>query len=369
MVIVGSVYVVLIWLIFFQFKLVPWNKYWGTSLSLIGIILLAVVVGLLNFFTPSGRITVQGKVVELTPNVAGLVTEVFVQPNTVIKEGTPLFQIDPEPFALEVERLEAALVETENRVAGLTADLRAAESDVKSLSAEIKLSTIKRRDIETLVKKKVKAPVELDKASSELASLEAQRQAAIARVDKSRLSLQSEIAGSHTSTAQSKAQLALAKWELRQATPLASTDGYATVVTLAPGQRVSPLRSALAFVDAESIAITGVFNQNGFQRIRPGVAVRVAFASVPGQIFDSKITEIVRGIGEGQISPSGTLPTISAIGSASQYVVRIAIPEDVPQDIRLLGMSGTATVFAEDAGAIALLAKILLWIRVQLLFL
>lgn len=369
MLIIASIYVALIWLIFFRLKLLPWNKYWGTLLSVIGIVLLAVVVGLLNFFTPSGRITVQGKVVEITPNVAGLVTEVFVQPNTFIKEGTPLFQIDPERFTREVERLEAALVETENRVSGLTADLRAAESDVKSLTAEVKLSTIKRRDIAKLVDRKVKARIELDKASSELASLEAQREAAKARVDKARLSLRSEIAGNHTSIAQAKAQLAVAKWELKQTTPLASTDGYATVVTLAPGQRVSPLRSALAFVDVESITITGVFNQNGFQRIRPGAAVRVAFSSVPGRIFDSTITEIVRGIGEGQISPSGTLPTISAIGAASQYVVRIAIPENMPQDIRLLGMSGTATVFAEDASVIALLAQILLWTRVQLLFL
>ena len=37
--------------------------------------------------------------------------------------------------------------------------------------------------------------------------------------------------------------------------------------------------------------------------------------------------------------------------------------------ITLLGMSGTATVFAEDAGAIGFLAKVLLWVRVQLLYL
>lgn len=55
--------------IFFRLKLLPWNQYWGTLLSVIGIVLLAVVVGLLNFFTPSGRITVQGTVVEITPNV------------------------------------------------------------------------------------------------------------------------------------------------------------------------------------------------------------------------------------------------------------------------------------------------------------
>jgi hypothetical protein len=32
-------------------------------------------------------------------------------------------------------------------------------------------------------------------------------------------------------------------------------------------------------------------------------------------------------------------------------------------------MSGTATVFAEDAGAIGMLAQILLWLRAQVLYL
>ena len=37
---------------------------------------------------------------------------------TLYIENSPLFQIDPEPFTQEVDRLAAALVETENRVAG-----------------------------------------------------------------------------------------------------------------------------------------------------------------------------------------------------------------------------------------------------------
>ena len=47
----------------------------------------------------------------------------------------------------------------------------------------------------------------------------------------------------------------------------------------------------------------------------------------------------------------------------------IAIPEDVAPESLHLGMSGTATVFAEDAGAIGILAMILLWIKAYVLYL
>ncbi len=46
-----------------------------------------------------------------------------------------------------------------------------------------------------------------------------------------------------------------------------------------------------------------------------------------------------------------------------------AIPDDLPPESLQLGMSGTATVFAEDAGAMGILAMILLWIKSYVLYL
>ena len=132
MLIVASIYLVLIWLVFFKLKFLPWNRYWGSLTTVLGLLLLAVVVGALNFFTPTGRITVQGKVVEITPNVSGAVTELFVTANTAVRKGAPLFQIDPEQFQHEVDRLEAALVEANHKVIGLRADMAIAKADVKS---------------------------------------------------------------------------------------------------------------------------------------------------------------------------------------------------------------------------------------------
>ena len=54
MLIVLSLYAALIWLIFFQLKLLSWNRTAHVIVGLIGLVIVLVVVGLLNTKTPSG---------------------------------------------------------------------------------------------------------------------------------------------------------------------------------------------------------------------------------------------------------------------------------------------------------------------------
>lgn len=183
------------------------------------------------------------------------------------------------------------------------------------------------------------------------------------------MALGSTIDGEQSSVAQIKAQLDRARWDLEETTIHAPMDGYASGVTLAVGNRASPLRSVIAFIDADSLRINGVFSQNGFRSIVPGAKVKFALSSRPGVIHDSHVLEVFRGIGQGQVPVSAQLPSIGSIGVSQEYGVRIAIPKSVPPEAMRLGMSGTATVFAEDAGPIGILAYILLWFRVQFLYL
>src|SRR5580704_17969665 len=102
MVIVALLYIFLAWLVFFQFKLLPWNWPWRIVALILGVAVVAVFVALLNTWTPSGRIAVIGRVVEVTPNVAGQVTEIDVQPNVLVNAGTILFQIERAPYEYKV---------------------------------------------------------------------------------------------------------------------------------------------------------------------------------------------------------------------------------------------------------------------------
>ena len=94
---------------FSRFKLVRWGWLSGTVSLLVGGFILATFLALFNYLTPSGRVTVTGRVVEVTPNVTGQIVAIPVKPNVPVKANDVLFQIDPAPFQYKVAQLQAQL--------------------------------------------------------------------------------------------------------------------------------------------------------------------------------------------------------------------------------------------------------------------
>ena len=101
MLIILCLYVVALWLVFSKFKLVRWGWLSGTVATLVGVFILATFLALFNYLTPSGRVTVTGRVVEITPNVTGQIVAIPVKPNVPVKMGDLLFQIDPGAISIQ----------------------------------------------------------------------------------------------------------------------------------------------------------------------------------------------------------------------------------------------------------------------------
>ena len=93
MVIILCLYVVALWLVFSKFKLVRWGWLSGTISLLTGGFILATFLALFNYLTPSGRVTVTGRVVEVTPNVTGQIIAIPVKPNVPVKANGVLYAL------------------------------------------------------------------------------------------------------------------------------------------------------------------------------------------------------------------------------------------------------------------------------------
>jgi len=197
----------------------------------------------------------------------------------------------------------------------------------------------------------------------EVAALTAKFEVAKAAQQSAELALKSQIGGVNTTVVQNQSELDNAKWELEQTTVRAPADGFVTAMALTVGDRALQFHSAMSFIVADGIRIVGMFAPNGFQTIKPGAPVILVFDNNPGRIYRARIMDIPRGIGEGQIAVSGTLARDGAIGGATAYPAVISIPEDMDVGQLRLGMPGTATVFADNAGVIGLISKILIWIN------
>jgi multidrug resistance efflux pump len=362
MVIILCLYVVALWLVFSKFRLVRWGWLSGTVSVLVGVFILATFMALFNYLTPSGRVTVTGRVVEVTPNVTGQIVAIPVKPNVPVKMGDVLFQIDPAPFQYKVAQLQASLAAAQQQTEILKSNYEQATANVAGLVAQVAFNAKRLEDIQKLVAADANTVFQGQDRQNQYETTLAQLNVAKASQQSAKLAMDSEIGGVNTTVAQLQAQLDDANWQLSQTVIRASADGYVTVVALSVGDRALQARSAMTFIVESEITLVGMFSQNGFQTIKEGAAVDIVFDNVPGRIYHAKITAIPKGVGQGQIAVSGTLARTTALGGATAFPAEISIPQEMSRDSLRLGMSGSATAFADNAGVIGLLASILVWI-------
>ena len=119
------IYGLLVWLVFFKLKLLPWNTTWQViviSTPIIGAIALVLTINVFQPISKDARVLRQ--VVQIVPRVTGRVIEVPVKGNELVKKGDVLFRIDPSPFEFEVARLQAELADAQAATRALDAQLQ-----------------------------------------------------------------------------------------------------------------------------------------------------------------------------------------------------------------------------------------------------
>jgi multidrug resistance efflux pump len=362
MLIILSLYLVLVWLVFSKFKLLRWGWASGTVSVAGGAFILAVFLAMFNYLTPSGSLTVISRVVEITPNVSGQVISIPVKTNVAVKTGAVLFQIEQTPFQATVNQLEASLAQAQQQAKQLVSNYEQAVANVEGLTAQLAYNRQRLADISKLTGEQAQSVFRMQDTQVQYETVEYQLQAAKAAQITAKLAMDSQIGGVNTSVAQIQAQLENAKWQLEQTTVRAPSDGVVTVMALALGDRALQARSVMSFIVTDEITLIGMFSPNGFETIKANAAVKIVFDSHPGRVFHARVVNIPHGIGQGQVAVSGTLARAGSIGGAKAYPVEISIPDGIERAQLRVGMPGTATVFADNAGVIGLLMSILVWI-------
>jgi multidrug resistance efflux pump len=237
MVIILCLYLVALWLVFSKLKLVRWGWASGTVAVLVGAFILAVFLALFNYLTPSGKVTVAGRVVEVIPNVTGQIIAIPVKTNVPVKSGDVLFQIDPAPFQYKVAQLKASLAGAKQQAEILKSNYEQATANVIGLTAQVAFNTKRNADIQKLAAEGANTEFQAQDRQNQYETTLAQFNVAKAAQQSAKLALDSEIGGVNTTVAQTQAQLDNASWELSQTTVRAPADGYVTVLALSVGDR------------------------------------------------------------------------------------------------------------------------------------
>jgi multidrug resistance efflux pump len=269
---------------------IRWNRFWIMSIPALWAALQVALLIPMGWTSPQGPAIVLRNTVQITPDVTGEVIDIPVVPNTPLKAGDVLFQIDPKPFEAAVAALEAQLSVREEQLA---ADEALLERDVRS-----RLTVLEERSVVEGLR------VQLDQA----------------------------------------------RWNLENSTVRAPADGFVTNVALRVGSRAGGA-PVMAFIDTSTTGVAVEITQANARYIVPGQTVEIAFKFAPGEIHTGKVRTLVQAISTGQVAPTGLAATPAKI-VAAPFIAVVDLDDAEFARTLPMGATGTAAIYT-DRGAIS----------------
>jgi multidrug resistance efflux pump len=264
-------------------------------------------------WTRDGR--VRADIVQVAPDVSGLVTEVHVRDNQAVRRGQVLFVIDRPRF-------ELALRQAEGAVATSRAVLAQAEREDRR-----------------------------NHALGDLVPTETVEEGA-AKVDQLRAALTQALAARD-----------VAALNLQRTAVVAPVDGLVTNTEMRPGNYLTAGKPAMALIYGGSLHVEGYFEETKLPAVRVGDPARIELMGLAVSVM-GHVESIAGGVEDRERGPSGDLlaninPTFSWVRLPQRIPVRIAI-DHVPAGVRLIPGS-TATVVIEPRSAQPLAPRSFLW--------
>ena len=387
-----GIYSFFVWLIFIKLKWLPWNTATQVIVVIIPVVGMAAIILLLNNFAPStSDVRVYKYTIPIVSQVKGRVLEVpVVEGNVLVTKGDVLFRIDPTPYQLDVNTLEAQLANTQASQRELQESVKGAQAKIAETRGAIEQSASRTREVSArleLARRRVqqyrelaasgagnrfdleRAETDVQELNGQLAaarSAEAQARAgegqAIASERQVQQKLGAKANGEFAQVAQIRAQLENAKWLLGETTTRSPCDCYVINLQLRPGAFVAgiPLNAVMTLVEAEG-QVVAMYNQNELHQVAPGNEAEFALKTIPGRIVKGKVDSVIWAKGLGQLPASGTIPMTGMMAlPPGRYGVKFDIAERDKALFLAAGAAGDAAIYTEHLHAVHILRKVIL---------
>jgi multidrug resistance efflux pump len=347
----------------FRLFKIPVNGYTLLTAALGGIALIGALLLGMNYnhpFTSQARFYFN--TTPIVPGVSGVVTEVPVKANTLVKTGEVLFRIDPEPFENAVKAKEAALADALQTTHQLRATADAAQKKLESALADRDSAKDVFERSKKLLETGAVAQVQFERAKNTFSAAEATAQSAKSEADRALLEAEAVVKGVNTDVARLQAELDTAKFNLEQSVVRAPTDGTVQQNFLRPGMFAAsmPLRPVMIFLHNEKPKFTAAFLQNSAQRIEEGSEAEFILPAVPGRFFKGKVDAVGAFIAQGQLQPSGNLVDPEQIKGEGRILVRIEPEDGISKYLIVPGSTAQVAIYTHHMHHLAIMRKVLL---------
>jgi multidrug resistance efflux pump len=250
-------------------------------------------------------------VIPVASEVAGRVVRVNVRNNQDVKAGDVLFEVDPQPYQIAVDRARADLESTRRQIGASTAGIASAQANLRAAQAnELKakqdnqrLEGLYREDPGTISVRLL----EVSRANREQAvSQVAQARAEVQRAREQEGGSQEDNALLRSAaTALSKAELDLSNTQIR-----ARSAGLITDLRTDAGQFAAAGSPVMTLIAIHDVWISADLTENNLGLVKLETPVSIVLDSLPGEVFEGRVRSMGYGVSVGQPPAPGTLPSV-----------------------------------------------------------
>ena len=328
----------------------------GRGARLGGIVIaLLIVASLLVYFigarlTPStSQARIQAFVVPVAAEVAGKVMAVHIRNNDEVQPGQRLFDIHPEPYRIALARARADLESVRGSVKASVAGVASARASLAAAEANHDMA---QRDASRLEKLYEEDPGAISVRRLETA--QSTRDESRSKVHRAQADLRkAQEAAGESGEGNSELRSALAAVEkaeldLARTRVLAPARGVVTDLRTDVGHFAQPGAPVMTLIAIHDLWISADLTENNIGHVHPGDRVAIVLDVLPGEVLKGRVRSLGRGVGSGQQSPPGSLPTVENSRDWLRQAQRIPVavefdPAEVPR-LKAVRIGGQADV-------------------------
>lgn len=262
--------------------------------------------------------------IAVSADISGRVITVAVQENQTVKPSELLFQIDPTPFRISLDRAQARLTAARQGVDALRAIYNQKRASLARAKSEVIFHRQQYDRQKGLSRKKLVSGINLDTATRNLRDAEDQVKVAEQGLAEALAKLGGDPAvppDNHPDVREAQGARDQAALDLKNTAIRASMRGIVTNFDLQPGEYVKAGNPIFSLVGTENTWVHANYKETELTHVRVGQRAKISVDTYPDRTFKA----VVAGISPATGAEFALLPPQNATGNWVKVVQRLTV--------------------------------------------
>lgn len=301
----------------------------GMGFVLLGVIIFIYWAEVLRFEQYTNDAYVNGNMIELTPQVPGIVTSINVDNTEYVEEGQVLIELDKTDSCLAFKKAKNALAETVRNVIQMFIQVEKLQAELEQKDAELFRAEKDYQNRVNLVKIGGVSREEFEHVEAAFVLAQASRKETYHALQEAIALVRNTTIATHPNVKQAADSVRDTYVNLQRCDILAPMSGYVAQRTVQLGEYVNLSEPLLAVIPLNELWVDANYKEIQLSRVRVGQSVRMT-SDIYGRkvVFSGKII----GINPGTGSIFSALPPQNATGNWIKIVQRVPVRVSLDSD-------------------------------------